>query len=269
MSGQPNDYGDVMSGPTRETRLVEALVTLADTLVGGYDLVELMHYLVDVSVELLDAAAAGLVLADGDGQLEVLASTSERTELLEVLQIRTGRGPCHDCYTTGEPQTIRDVSAEADRWPQFAPLALEQGYRSVHAVPMRHRVRTIGALNLFRSEPGELTEADRRAAQALADVATIGVLQQRAARETAELNEQLEYALASRVVIEQAKGILAQYGGLTMDEAFVHLRRFARNHRLELTGMAQELVDRQRTPTDILPSGVDVLPRMPNPPLGG
>jgi len=269
MSGRPNDYGDVMSGPTRETRLVEALVTLADTLVGGYDLVELMHYLVDVSVELLDAAAAGLVLADGTGQLDVLASTSERTELLEVLQIRTGRGPCHDCYTTGEAQTIRDVAAEAVRWPQFAPLALEQGFRSVHAVPMRHRERTIGALNLFRSEPGELAEADRRAAQALADVATIGILQQRAARETTEVNEQLEFALTSRVVIEQAKGILAHYGGLTMDEAFNHLRRYARNHRLALTGIAQELVDRQRTPTEILPSGAGVIPRDSNPPLVG
>ena len=267
MRGQLHDYGNGMSGPTRETRLVEALVTLADTLVGGYDLVELMQYLVDVSVELLDAAAAGLVLADGDGQLEVLASTSERTELLEVLQIRTGRGPCHDCFTTGEPQTIRDVAAEADRWPQFAPLALEQGYRSVHAVPMRHRDRTIGALNLFRSEPGELTEADGRAAQALADVATIGILQQRAARETAELNEQLEYALASRVVIEQAKGILAHYSGFTMDESFAQLRRYARNHRLALTGIAQELVDRQRVPADILPSGAAQLRALPEPPF--
>lgn len=267
MGSQLDDYGGVMSGPTREARLVEALVTLADTLVGGYDVVELMHYLVDVSVELLDAAAAGLVLADGAGQLEVLASTSERTELLEVLQIRTGHGPCHDCFTTGEAQTIRDVAAEAVRWPQFAPLALEQGFRSVHAVPMRHRDRTIGALNLFRSEPGELTDADGRVAQALADVATIGILQQRAARETAELTEQLEFALASRVVIEQAKGILAQYGGLTMDEAFSRLRRYARNHGLALTGIAQELVDRQRTPADLLQAqGVH---RSPKPPLSG
>jgi GAF domain-containing protein len=188
---------------------------------------------------------------------------------LEVLQIRTGRGPCHDCYTTGEAQTIRDVAAEAVRWPQFAPLALEQGFRSVHAVPMRHRERTIGALNLFRSEPGELAEADRRAAQALADVATIGILQQRAARETTEVNEQLEFALTSRVVIEQAKGILAHYGGLTMDDAFNHLRRYARNHRLALTGIAQELVDRQRTPTEILPSGAGVIRRDSNPPLVG
>jgi len=265
MSTEPRHYGRAMSGPAREVRLVEALVTLADTLVGGYDLVELMHYLVEVSVEILDAAAAGLMLADGAGQLEVLASTSERTELLEVLQIRTGRGPCHDCFSTGEPQSIHDVAAEAVRWPQFAPLALEQGYRSVHAVPMRHRARTIGALNLFRSEPGELAEPDRRAAQALADVATIAILQQRAARETAELNEQLEYALVSRVVIEQAKGILAQYGGLTMDVAFAQLRAYARTHRLALTGIARELVDRQRTPADILRAGAAKL-RRPGPP---
>jgi len=241
-----------MTGPTRETRLVEALVALADTLVAGYDLVELMHYLVDVSVELLDAAAAGLVLADADGQLDVLASTSERTELLEVLQIRTGRGPCFDCYTTGQPQTIPDVAAQAERWPQFAPLALQQGFRSVHAVPMRHRDRTIGALNLFRTQPGELAEPDRRAAQALADVATIGILQQRTVRETAELNEQLKDALSSRVVIEQAKGILAQYGRLDMNQAFTALRGHARRHQLPLTDLARALVDRNRGPADIL-----------------
>ncbi len=259
MASDLRGYGGDMTGSTRETRLVEALVTLADTLVAGYDLVELMHYLVDVSVELLDAAAAGLVLADGDGRLDVLASTSETTGLLEMLQIRTGRGPCFDCYRTGEPQTIEDVAAEADRWPQFAPLALEQGFRSVHAVPMRHRDRTIGALNLFRGEPGELAEADRRAAQALADVATIGILQVRATREVAEVNEQLEHALASRIVIEQAKGILAEYGGLTMDQAFTELRGHARRRRLALTRLAQELVDRQRQPADILRAADSVL----------
>jgi GAF domain-containing protein len=249
-----NDAATVktMSGPTRETRLIDALVTLADTLVADYDLVELMQYLVEVSVDLLDAAAAGLLLADGDGHLDVLASTSERTELLEVLQLGTGRGPCVDCYTTGAPQTIRDVAAQTQRWPQFAPLALREGFRSVHAVPMRHRDRVIGALNLFRSQPGELAEPDRRAAQALADVATIGILQHRAARHTAEVNDQLRHALASRVVIEQAKGILAHYGRLDMDAAFTALRGHARRHHLRLTDLAQALVDRQRRPADIL-----------------
>jgi len=186
-----------MSGPSREPRLIDALVTLADAQFADYDLVELMQYLVEVSVDLLDAAAAGLLLADGDGHLDVLASTGERTELLEVLQLRTGRGPCVDCYTTGVPQTIRDVAAQTQRWPQFAPLTLSEGFRSVHAVPMRHRDRVIGAMDLFRTGPGELAEPDRCAAQALADVATIGILQHRAARQTAEVNDQLRHALAS------------------------------------------------------------------------
>ncbi len=243
---------NAVSGPTRESRLIDALVTLADTLAAGYDVAELMQYLVEVSVDLLDAVAAGLVLADGDGQLEVLASTSERIELLEVLQIRTGRGPCFDCYSTGAPQTIPDVAAEADRWPEFATLATGDGFRSVHAVPMRHRDRVIGALNLFRGQPGELAEPDRRAAQALADVATIGIMQHRTVRQTAEVNDQLRHALASRVVIEQAKGILAHYGRVDMDHAFTALRGYARRHQLRLTDLAQALVDRQRRPADIL-----------------
>ena len=173
-----------LDDPSRETRLVEALVTLTDTLVGGYDLAELLQYLVDTTVDLLDAAAVGLVLADRHGQLNALAATSEHTDLLEAVQIRTGHGPCMDCYTTGQPQSITDLKADVDRWPQFAPLALDQGIRSVHAVPMRHRNRTIGALNLFRTRPGELAHPDRRAAQALADAATIGILRQRDAEET-------------------------------------------------------------------------------------
>lgn len=254
-STRPGGAAAPVSGSTREARLVEAFVTLADTLVAGHDLVELMHHLVDVCAELLDAAAAGLVLADGHGQLDVLASTSERTELLEILQIRTGRGPCWDCVSTGSVQSITDVMGEMQRWPEFAPLALGQGFRSVHAVPLRLRAKTFGALNLFRTTPGELAEADRRVAQALADVATIGVLQERSARESAELNLQLERAMASRVVIEQAKGVLAQFGGLDMDQALAELRGHARRHRIALTELAQGVVDRRYRPDDILHAG--------------
>jgi len=241
-----------MSNPTREQRLGEAFVTLADTLVAGYDLVELMHYLVDVCVELLDAEAAGLVLSDGLGRLDVLASTSEQVQLLEILQIRTGRGPCLECFKTGRPTSIPDIALEADRWPQFAPLAAEQGYRSVHAVPMRLRTATIGALNLFRSQPGELAEADRRAAQALADVATIGILQQRATQDSGDVNENLERALNSRVVVEQAKGIVAQLGSMDMDAAFSALRGYSRQQDLPLTALAQQLVHHERTADDIM-----------------
>ena len=214
--------------PLRETRLAEAFITLTDRLVAQYDLVELLHYLVEISVELLDVAAAGLVLANGAGQLNVMASTSAPVELLESLQISTNAGPCVECYTTGEVQSITDVTGRVERWPQFAPLALQAGFRSVHAVPMRLGERVIGALNLFRTQPGRLAESDRRSAQALADVATVGILQLLAAGETAAVNRKLEDALASRDLIEQAKGMLAQSAGLQMDEAFVALRDMAR-----------------------------------------
>ena len=236
----------------RETRLAEAFVTLTDKLVAGYDVVELVHYLVEISVELLDATAAGLVLADGTGGLNVLASTSANVELLESLQIRTGAGPCVECYATGEPQSVADVTRLEARWPEFAPLALQQGFRSVHAVPLRLRHQTIGALNLFRTETGALAEQDRLTAQALADVATIGVLQERAVRDGAGIVERLQYALRSRVVIEQAKGVLAQHGDLDMDQAFVLLRGYARRHDLPLTQVGQSVVDRDLRPAAVL-----------------
>ena len=232
-----------MNSQARETRLAQAFVTLADTLVAGYDLVELMHYLVDTTVELLDAADAGLLLDDGRGGLDVLASTSERTDLLEVLQVRSGRGPCWDCFNSGLPGSIPDLALEAERWPEFTPLALQQGFRSVHAVPLRLRHQTIGALNLFRTETGELAEQDRLTAQALADVATIGVLQERAVRDGAGVDERLQFALSSRVVIEQAKGVLAQSRGISMEEAFTLLRTYARTNRLLLSRVAQGLVE--------------------------
>ena len=235
----------------RETRLAEAFVTLTDKLVAGYDVVELVHYLVEISVELLDATAAGLVLADGTGGLNVLASTSANVELLESLQIRTGAGPCVECCATGEPQSVADVTRLEARWPEFAPLALQQGFRSIHAVPLRLGERVIGALNLFRSQPGMLTEADRRSAQALADVATVGVLQVLAAGETAELNRKLEHVLASRDVIEQAKGMLAQSCGLEMDEAFLALRDMARHSGIALTAAARAMVDGTREPVTV------------------
>lgn len=248
-----------LDDPPRETRLVEALVKMTDSLVAGYDLAELLQYLVDTSVDLLDAAAAELVLTDRHGQLQALAATSEHTDLLEAVQIRTGRGPCMDCYTTGQPQSITDLKADVDRWPQFAPLALDQGIRSVHAVPMRDRNRTIGALNLFRTRPGELAHADRRAAQALADAATIGILRQRDAEETPELNAQLEHALAGRAVIQQAKGILAEHGQMDMDQAFTALRALAEHHHLPLTEIAADVVFQRRHPTDLLFASVPAL----------
>jgi GAF domain-containing protein len=241
-----------MTEPSREQRLNQAFVTLADTLVAGYDLVDLLHYLVDTSVELLDASAAGIVLADRWHRLDVLAATNEDSELLEVLQLQAGNGPSMDCFSAGVAQSIPDLALMEAEWPHFVPLALEQGVRSVHVVPMRLRDETIGALNVFRSRVGRLAERDGRTLQALADVATIGILQERAVRDNADVNDRLEDALNSRVVIEQAKGVLANYGQIGMDQAFNALRSYASSNGIPLTHLAQGLVDRRIRPAEIL-----------------
>jgi GAF domain-containing protein len=206
----------------RETRLVDAFVELADTLVDDYDVADLLHRLVEHSVDLLDAAAAGLMLADQRGGLQVLASSTETARLLELFQLQANEGPCLDAYRTGEPILVDDISAvsTARRWPSFAPEAARQGYASVHAVPLRLRREVIGALNLFGHHTGALPEADLRVAQAMADTATIGILHERAVHRAETLTEQLQHALNNRTIIEQAKGVLAHAGNLDMDQSF-------------------------------------------------
>lgn len=226
----------------REVRLGEAFVALADTLVSGYDVVDLLHSLTDHCVDLLDAAAAGLVLRDAHGGLDVLASTGERSELLELVQLRAGEGPCGEAYLTGRTVAVHDT-AEHDRWPGFCADAVAQGFRSVHALPMRLRDQTLGALSLFRARPGALPVADQGVAQALADIATIGILHERALRQNEIVAGQLRGALDSRVVIEQAKGVLAEQGGLDMDQAFTVLRHHARAHHLKLRDVADAVVN--------------------------
>ncbi|HUR23823.1 MAG TPA: GAF and ANTAR domain-containing protein [Acidimicrobiales bacterium] len=226
-----------------DTRLVDTLVELADTLVDDFDVVELLTRLSDRCVELLGVSAAGLMLAAPEGRLRVVASSSEAMRVVEVFELQAQQGPCSDCYRTGDAVWQRDLADSADRWPRFGPVALEAGFRSVHAIPMRLRGRIIGALNLFGGEPGELDDSDRIAARALADVATIAILQHRAVQEAQVLNEQLSYALSSRVVIEQAKGVLAERLGLAMEQAFSTLRHHARNHNLRLVGVANSIID--------------------------
>lgn len=232
---------------TRAHRVSEVFVQLADTLVGEYDVLELLHTLVESSVELLDAAAAGLVLADPDGQLQVLASTSEESQLVETLQHQAGSGPCFDCYQTGAVVTVEDVSAESERWPGFSTAALSQGYNSVHAIPMRLHGTTIGAMNLFRTGTGSLDVEDTAIGQALADVATIGILQERTIRENAAVNEQLQRALNSRISIEQAKGVISQLSSVGMDEAFQRLRNHARANSQNLHRVAEAVLNRSIT----------------------
>jgi GAF domain-containing protein len=229
----------------QQQQLAEAFVDLADTLVDQYDVVEFMHRLSDHCVTLLDAAAAGLLLADHRGNLSVIAASAEETRLLELFQLQNDEGPCLDCYRTGHPVSVGDLAAESERWPRFSKHAHEQGFRSVHALPMRLRDHTIGTLNLFGSKAGPMPEQDLRVAQALADVATIGILQERAIHRAEILAEQLQSALNSRVVIEQAKGLLAANGDLSMDEAFLRLRAHARNNNLRLSALAADLIERR------------------------
>lgn len=235
-----------MATTTRAERVSGAFVKLTDTLVADYDVLDLLHTLVEESVGLLDVAAAGLVLADPSGELQVLASTSEESQLVEVLQLRAGEGPCVECYITGNPAAVDDIRT-LDRWPDFKTAALSQGFRSVHAVPMRLHGRTIGAMGLFGSTPGSLTAEDSAIGQALADVATISLVQERTIREAALVNEQLQRALNSRVLIEQAKGVIAHTAGVDMKEAFRLLRNHARAHNEGLHEAAGRIVDRSLT----------------------
>jgi GAF domain-containing protein len=232
---------------SRARRVSAAFVKIADTLVADYDVFDLLHTLVEESVGILDAAAAGLVLVDPAGDLQVMASTSEESQLVEVLQLEAGAGPCVDCFRTGAVVTIDDIAEDASRWPLFQSAALSQGFRSVHAVPMRLRSRTIGALNLFGHEPGALSAEDAAIAQAFADVATISLLQERAAKENAIVNEQLQRALNSRIRIEQAKGVIAHTVDVDMNQAFALLRDYARSHNQTIDETAEKVIGRKIT----------------------
>ena len=240
----------------RETLLARTLVELADTLVADFDVVDLLTALADSCVDVLDVGAAGIMLAAPDGELRVMASSSEAMRVLELFELQARQGPCLECYRTATPVVNQDLVVGDDRWPGFAAEALAAGFHAVHALPMRLRGTVIGALNLFHVEPGEMRKADMDAAQAFADVATIAILQHRAASEAHVLNEQLNAALHTRVVIEQAKGIVAERQGLDMERAFATLRNHARNHNLRLADVATAVIT-----GSLAPPGLDSLPR--------
>jgi GAF domain-containing protein len=234
-----------MTTETRETRLSAAFVKLADTLVGQFDIIDMLHWLVEECTELLDTQAGGLMLVDPAGKLQLVASTSEEATLVEVIQLAGGDGPCLDCFRTGTPVTVGDIATEAKRWPQFAPEALKLGFRSVHATPLRLRGQIIGTMNLFSTHVGALGPEDIAVAQALADVATIGILQERSIRSAELLSEQLQHALDSRVLIEQAKGVVATTMKTSMDGAFSVLRTYARDRNLPLRQVADDVIARR------------------------
>lgn len=215
-------------------QLAEVFVELADTLVDDFDIIEFLETLTAHTADVSASASAGLLLADPHGQLQYMASSAESVKLLELFQLQYQEGPCLDCYRTGEPVINTDLTAADERWPLFAPRAISAGFQSVHAFPLRHRHKVIGALNLFSHDVGQLEPTDVRIVQALADIATIGLLQERAIRNSEVLTEQLQSALNSRIVIEQAKGALARMHGIDVDAAFVMMRQYSRreNHRL-------------------------------------
>ncbi|MGN7192163.1 MULTISPECIES: GAF and ANTAR domain-containing protein [unclassified Curtobacterium] len=232
---------------TRETRLVETFVTLTDNLVADYDVLDVLQTLVDRSVELFDAAAGAIHLLNRDGVLEVAASTSERSEFIGLLQLNAGEGPCIAAVTSGELVTSEDVGSLTERWPRFAAASRDHGYRSVHAIPLRLREEVIGSLNLFREMEGALNGADARAAQALADVATISILQQRTMQDAAVTAEQLQHALDAKVPVEQAKGYVARALSVDVDTAREVLRGYARRTQRKLSAVAVEVADGELT----------------------
>ncbi len=233
-----------MPHTSREQRINDAFVTVADTLVADYDVIDLVHTLVEVCTTLLDVDAGGLLLADQTGQLQLMASTSERADFVEIMQIVAGLGPCVECFKTGVAVSVADIAADGSKWPEFQAAAAQQGFRAVYATPLRLRGQVLGAMNLFSESVGELNAPDAAVAQALADVATIGILQERSIRETGLISEQLHRALESRILIEQAKGVLSATGDMDVEAAFGTLRTYARSNNLTLRAVAEGVTTR-------------------------
>jgi GAF domain-containing protein len=240
-------------GADPEHDVARAFVALADTLTADYDPIDLLDRLATFSVQLSAADAAGILLAGRRRELRVVAASNEHAELTEQLQLQARQGPCLDCFATATPVNVTDLDHSTPRWPMLVPaLRQRTPFRSVHALPLRLREESIGVINLFRRAPGPLSTADLHLTQALADVATIGVLQERTIRRSETVRNQLQGALISRVIIEQAKGVLAGRSGLTMGTAFERLRGYARTHSLRLALVAHELVEGRLDPAVVI-----------------
>jgi transcriptional regulator with GAF, ATPase, and Fis domain len=236
---------------TREALVSRTFLQLADTLVADFDIIDLLTILADRCLELVDADAAGILLVDADGNLRVMAASSEQARLLELFQLQNEQGPCLEAFSTGQPVITTELRATMERWPRFTPYAMGAGFESAYALPLRLRGAVIGALNLFRSAAGPMPEADVELAQALADIASIAILQAEAARHAQQRDDQLQYALDSRVTIEQAKGVLAERAGIDMDTAFNRIRAHARNTNTQLTTVAAQVISGELNLADV------------------
>ena len=237
---------------TREQHVIEAFVEAADILVDDFDVIDFLHTVAERCVHLLEVDAAGLMLADPRGRLRTAASSSDNARLLELFRLQTDAGPCLDAYRTGAPVVNADLQANSERWPRFAEAAELTGFVSVHALPLRLHGTVIGALNLFSARPGPLSDVDARTGQALADVATIGILAQRNIHQAELVAAQLQQALTSRVTIEQAKGVLAERCRISVDAAFALLRAHARTHNLRLSDLARDVAERYAAADEVL-----------------
>jgi signal transduction protein with GAF and PtsI domain len=240
-----DQYGEASRGHPAEVRhqgrTATTFVEIVGALVGDFDVIEVLTALTSRAVELLDAAAAGVLLADSDGRLRVIGASTEAIELLELFQIQNDEGPCLDCFQTGEVVLHSNLN-QSSPWPRFSTECTEAGFASVCAVPMRLHNRTIGCLNMFLRGDGGLTDADVNLAQAFAHVATVVIIQDEATRTAAIREDQLSHALTSRIAVEQAKGMIAERFDVDMDEAFVRLRNYSQNNNVALTGLAEALV---------------------------
>jgi GAF domain-containing protein len=223
-------------------RLARIFVEVADTMVDEFDLIEFLQMLADRTASLLDGTTVGIMLADAKGRLRFMAASDETTGLLELFQSQGSDGPCQDAFRTGEPVVNADLRTAASRWPGFAPVAASIGFLSVHAFPLRLRQEVIGSMGVFGTEAGGIFHTDVQIVQALADVAAIGLLQHRTISRSEALTEQLQGALNSRIVIEQAKGAVAQAYDITVDAAFTRLRAYARSNNRRLSDIAQVAV---------------------------
>ncbi|MCR6490770.1 GAF and ANTAR domain-containing protein [Amycolatopsis sp. OK19-0408] len=239
----------------REGRVSRTFVRLADTLVADFDVADFLAMLTEQCAALLNVGATGVILVDPAKTFQLAATSSQRAEHLELFAIQTEDGPCIDCARTGAPVFCADLTTAKTRWPRFTAAAHECGFRAAHALPMRLRDEVIGVLTLLDAEPGAPEPEDIDLGQALADVATIGILQQRTIEQRDVLAAQLQNALHSRVVIEQAKGALAERGGISADEAFQRLRSYARSRHLRLTDLAGSVLDGSIDPVVVLADG--------------
>ncbi|UQX89019.1 GAF and ANTAR domain-containing protein [Jatrophihabitans telluris] len=242
-TGAPNDH--------REGQVLDAVVTLVDSLMHDFDLVELLTDLSERSVRLLDVSSAGLLLADPSHRLHLMTATTEETRHVELFQLQAEQGPCLECYATGEPVSVADLANERDRWPRFVTAATEAGFASVHALPLRAAGLVLGALGLFGTRVGDLNPADQAVGQALAHIATVAIVQEHAPTPWVVM-PQVRNALIGRTVVEQAKGYLRGHFGVSVDDAFVLLRRYSSDNGQHLTDVSRALIFDEARRAEIL-----------------